>query len=233
MSTLPFFYEANLHENELLFDAETANAHHIVQVLRMQQGEKLNFTNGQGLVVNCVIASANKKTCTLQRLDQQFIPKPTKEIAIAISLVKNNTRFEWFLEKATEIGVQTIVPMLCHRTEKQHFRFERMQQICVSAMLQSQQSWLPNLHVPTSFADVIKMSFPKKMIAHCLQTDKKQLSDLLKQDKQLILIGPEGDFTEMEIQAAIDKQFVPVMLGETRLRTETAGVFAASLLMQW
>jgi 16S rRNA (uracil1498-N3)-methyltransferase len=160
------------------------------------------------------------------------VPKPANEIAIGISLVKNNTRFEWFLEKATEIGMQTIIPLLCHRTEKQHFRYDRMQQICVSAMLQSQQYWLPHLHAPTSFADVLEMPFNTKMIAHCLETDKKQLSDLSAETSQLILIGPEGDFTEAEIQAAIAKQFVPIMLGETRLRTETAGVVAATLLMQ-
>lgn len=232
MSTLPFFYEANLHTNEHLFDVQEANAHHIVQVLRMKQGEKLNLTNGQGLVVNCVIASTNKKTCTLEKIDQKFIPKPNKEVAIGISLVKNNTRFEWFLEKATEIGIQTIIPMLCHRTEKQHFRFERMQQICVSAMLQSQQCWLPHLHRLTTFADVLDMPYATKMIAHCLETDKKQLKDLRAQTSVLMLIGPEGDFTESEIEAANAKQFVPIMLGKTRLRTETAGVVTATLLMQ-
>jgi 16S rRNA (uracil1498-N3)-methyltransferase len=232
MSSLPFFYEPNLHANENLFDVQEANAHHMLQVLRMKQGEKVNVTNGQGLILNCSIASASKKTCTLQKLDQQFVPKPANEIAIGISLVKNNTRFEWFLEKATEIGMQTIIPLLCHRTEKQHFRYDRMQQICVSAMLQSQQYWLPHLHAPTSFADVLEMPFNTKMIAHCLETDKKQLSDLSAETSKLMLIGPEGDFTEAEIQAAIAKQFVPIMLGETRLRTETAGVVAATLLMQ-
>ncbi len=231
MSTLPFFYEPNLQADVHLFEVQEANAHHIVQVLRMKPGEKLNVTNGQGLLLHCVISSATKKTCSIQKLDQQQVPKPSKEIAIAISLVKNNTRFEWFLEKATEIGIQTIIPLLCHRTEKQHFRFDRMQQICVSAMLQSQQCWLPHLHIPTAFSDVLQMPFQTKMIAHCLETNKKQLRELPSDAKQLILIGPEGDFTESEIQTAIANQFVPVMLGETRLRTETAGVFAASLLM--
>lgn len=232
MSSLPFFYEPQLHANEQLFEVQEANAHHIVQVLRMKQGEQLNVTNGQGLILNCVIASASKKTCMLQKLDHRFISKPSKEIAIAISLVKNSTRFEWFLEKATEIGIQIIIPLLCHRTEKQHFRFDRMQQICVSAMLQSQQCWLPHLHMPTAFADVIQMTYQTKMIAHCMEKDKKPLNDWPTPTPQLMLIGPEGDFTETEIQAAIEQHFMPVMLGETRLRTETAGVVAASIMIQ-
>jgi len=156
-----------------------------------------------------------------------------KKVAIAISLTKNASRFEWFLEKATEIGVSEIIPMICERTEKEKFRFDRMQGIVISAMLQSQQSWMPVLHQPAEFNQVITSNhFRQKFIAHCEETKKIQLTNQLinQSTNQLILIGPEGDFTPKEIGAALDKGFIPVALGETRLRTETAGMVAATLL---
>ncbi|RYZ29126.1 MAG: 16S rRNA (uracil(1498)-N(3))-methyltransferase, partial [Chitinophagaceae bacterium] len=152
-------------------------------------------------------------------------------ICIAISITKNASRFEWFLEKATEIGINEIIPLLCERTEKEKFRYDRMKGILVSAMLQSQQTWLPNLHQPTSFDEVIKQaSHQQKFIAHCLPEQKQQLSSVIHHLSSIILIGPEGDFTPAEIEAALQNNFIPVALGETRLRTETAGMVAAALL---
>ena len=135
------------------------------------------------------------------------------------------------MEKATEIGINEIIPLICERTEKEKFRFDRMNGILVSAMLQSQQTWLPHLHQPTSFDDVIRQaSQEQKLIAHCLPDLKQQLSSAVPHLSSLILIGPEGDFTQKEITAAIEQNFIPVALGETRLRTETAGMVAAALL---
>ena len=159
-------------------------------------------------------------------------PKPEKSITIAISLVKNASRFEWFLEKATEIGVTTIIPLLCQRTEKQHFRTERMNGIVISAMLQSKQVWLPELKNPTPFKETVTQSDEKsKFIAHC-ETDKEklQLTTIKKEESSIILIGPEGDFSPEEISLAKINHFIPVALGETRLRTETAGMVATTIL---
>lgn len=151
---------------------------------------------------------------------------------LAVAPTKMNDRFEWFLEKATEIGVSEIIPLLCERTEKEKFRYDRMNGILVSAMLQSQQTWLPCLHEPTLFADVIKGgSTEQKLIAHCLPGQKQQRSSVITHPSSLILIGPEGDFTPKEITLALEKEFVPVALGNTPLRTETAGIVAATLLM--
>jgi 16S rRNA (uracil1498-N3)-methyltransferase len=152
-------------------------------------------------------------------------------VSIAISITKNSSRFEWFLEKATEMGVNEIIPLLCERTAKEKFRYDRMHGILVSAMLQSQQTWLPKLHQPTNFDAVVeKASHEQKFIAHCLPEQKQQLSSAIYQQSSIILIGPEGDFTPREIVTAIATGFVPVALGNTRLRTETAGMVAAALL---
>ena len=142
---------------------------------------------------------------------------------------------EWFLEKATEIGVSEIIPLICERTEKQNFRFDRMKGICISAMLQSQQCWLPVLHEPGKYIEFIKYINErpdvKKFIAYCDdQAVKQNLSTFQPLNHSTILIGPEGDFTKPEIELALQNDFTPVSLGETRLRSETAGIVAATLL---
>jgi len=148
--------------------------------------------------------------------------------------LKNSNRFEWFLEKATEIGINEIIPLICERTEKQKFRYDRMKGICTSAMLQSQQVWLPILHEPRPFNHLTIEQFKQsqKFIAHCIEEKKRNLSDLVNDSlpSQIILIGPEGDFTPDEIQLALQNHFIAVSLGETRLRAETAGVVAATIL---
>lgn len=232
---VPFFFsdELNQQTTSLILD-ETASRH-AVQVLRMKDGEKLQLANGKGTIAQAIITDAHKKKTEVSIETISYEAPPKHSIGIAISLVKNSARFEWFLEKATEIGITDIYPLLCHRTERQVFRTDRMKQILISAMLQSQQAWMPVLHTTASFTDSIK-AFEKiecnKMIAHCLETDKQQLDQKLINGatNQLILIGPEGDFTQEEIQLALENNYQPVALGNTRLRTETAGMVAATLL---
>ncbi|MES1221018.1 MAG: RsmE family RNA methyltransferase, partial [Bacteroidota bacterium] len=165
--------------------------------------------------------------------DTKYTPGDTRKISVAVSLIKNTSRFEWFLEKATEIGVNEIIPLICERTEKQKFREDRMRGILISAMLQSQQTWLPVLHEPVLFKKVIENSaHEQKFIAHCIEEKKLNLTKLVnyEMDSQIILIGPEGDFTKEEIDLAMHHHFRPVALGETRLRTETAAMVAATIL---
>ncbi len=230
---IPFFYINQYDGNEaIVLNEETSK--HIVQVLRMETGELINLTDGKGTLIKCEIIYDNKKHCTVEVKSKTQPSKPRKSVAIAISLLKNTNRFEWFLEKATELGVSEIIPLICERTEKEKFRQDRMQGIVISAMLQSQQTWLPILHEPTRFEDlpIWKCAGGLKFIAHCMDDRKQALSHL--QIGQLancqILIGPEGDFTPTEIELAMQHDFIPVSLGETRLRTETAGVAAATLL---
>jgi 16S rRNA (uracil1498-N3)-methyltransferase len=204
-------------------------------VLRMKEGEKLNLTDGKGNLITAEIADAHKKHCSVKIIDSQFTSHVSRKITIAISLLKNTNRFEWFLEKATEIGISEIIPLICERTEKQKFRYDRMKGICISAMLQSQQCWLPILDEPVKYTEYIKSiehnSDLTKLIAHCEESGQKNsLSTFSLSNHSTILIGPEGDFTKQEIDLALQNKFIPVSLGETRLRSETAGVVAATLL---
>lgn len=228
---IPFFYETQLRDDPTLILNEDSSRH-IVQVLRMKEGEFIHLTNGKGLLTKAQITSAHKKHTAVNIIERKNFAAPEVKISIAISLVKNTGRFEWFLEKATEIGVSEIIPLLCKRTEKSHLRTERMQSILVSAMLQSQQTWMPHLHDATTFEKLIEKNWgSEKYIAHCLENEKKELRDMSFQtDSRIILIGPEGDFTEEEIQKALSHHFTPVSLGNTRLRTETAGMVASVLL---
>ena len=233
---LPFFFieDYNKDQREIVLNEETSR--HVIQVLRMKIGEQLNLTDGKGNVITASISDDHKKHCTVTVENTTYTQPPARKVSIAISLLKNAARFEWFLEKASEIGVTEIIPLVCKRTEKEKFRHDRMKGICISAILQSQQCWLPVLHEPVAYEllfrqeEVITRS--QKFIAHCVDDAKRSLTDMVNKNlhSQIILIGPEGDFTPEEINSAMENHFIPVTLGETRLRTETAGIVAATLL---
>ena len=215
----------------MVLNEETSR--HVVQVLRMQMGDQLKLTDGLGNIFTAIITDDHKKRCAVTIHSKEFQQQSQRKVTIAISLIKNSSRFEWFLEKVTEIGISEIIPLICERTEKQHFRLDRMKSILVSAMLQSQQYWLPALQEPLALHKLIETShYDQKFIAHCIDEQKRNLSDLANENlsTQIILIGPEGDFTASEIEMAVQHHFIPVALGNTRLRTETAGVVAAALL---
>ena len=233
---LPLFYvnEHDTAQQSISLDEE--NSKHVVHVLRMMKGERLNLTDGKGNLLTCEIIDDHKKHCCVKVIDSRFTSRASRKITIAISLLKNSNRFEWFLEKATEIGVQEIIPLICNRTDKQKFREDRMRNILISAMLQSQQIWLPMLHKPIAFDLLLRQDevihASQKFIAHCMKESKRSLVDLVNETlpSQIILIGPEGDFTEDEIQLATRNHFDEVSLGDTRLRSETAGIVAAAIM---
>ncbi len=236
---LPFFYTEPVPAAQNIVVLNEENSKHAVQVLRMQNGEQLRLTDGLGNLYTAEISDAHKKKCTVNILERSFEDASANRVVIAVSPVKNNSRFEWFLEKATEIGVTEIVPLICTRTEKQHFRYDRMNGILISALLQSQQVWLPKLHEPVKYEKYIASLENKpaqKFIAHCDDQQKTSLREKLSEPSALnlepstILIGPEGDFTKEEIAFALRNNFAPVALGDTRLRTETAALVAATLL---
>jgi 16S rRNA (uracil1498-N3)-methyltransferase len=231
---LPFFYIESIDSStkEIVLSEDTSK--HIVNVLRMKAGEQLQLTDGKGNLITAAITDAHKKHCAVNVIDLKFTRHTARQIIIAISLIKNTSRFEWFLEKATEIGVSKIIPLICERTEKQNFRYERMKGILISAMLQSQQTWLPVLNEPVKYENIEmwKCGNGINLIAHCMDGEKQQLSDshIYTSSHSVICIGPEGDFTKQEIELAMGNDFIPVSLGNTRLRTETAGIVAAALL---
>jgi 16S rRNA (uracil1498-N3)-methyltransferase len=229
----PYFYFAHLASMTEEFALNENSSRHVVQVLRMKAGENLRLTDGRGLSVLATIREANKKRCLVKILEKQKQDEPKRKVRIALSLLKNVSRFEWFLEKAAELGVADIIPLKCARTEKQQFRLERLQGILESALIQSQQVWMPVIYEPQTFPDWIEtVKADQKFIAHCDPGVKRKLSELIDTNlgSQLILIGPEGDFTEEEIKRAIVNQFIAVELGEHRLRSETAAVAAAAVL---
>jgi 16S rRNA (uracil1498-N3)-methyltransferase len=231
--TSPYFYEEDLTEGRS-FNLNEDTSRHVIQVLRMREGEKLTLTNGKGQVLIVEIVSPDKRSTGVKVLSTSPVTPPVNKLTIAISLLKNEPRFEWFLEKATEIGVKEIIPLICERTEKQNFRYDRMNKIMISAMLQSQQGWLPVLHHPTKFKDVVELqSFDKRFIAHCLGDNKSSLNNetVKAPGNNIILIGPEGDFTPKEVALSLENNFKAVSLGNTRLRSETAGIYAAVILL--
>lgn len=233
---LPFFYSNEVDPSSILLVLDENTSKHVVQVLRMQNGERLQLTDGKGNIYTCEITDNHRKKCSVSVTQRIEISRHAAQICIAISPVKNNSRFEWFLEKATEIGVTQIVPLICERTEKQQLKTERLNGILISAMLQSQQAWLPVLTEPAKFADYVASvratAGLQKFIAHCEDDQKETLAGIVTAKDSTILIGPEGDFTNKEIELALQSGFAAVSLGTTRLRTETAGMVAAVLLRQ-
>ena len=233
--SLPYFFIEQLTSTSRSLILNEEQSKHIIQVLRMQKDEELLLTDGKGNKAHARIIDDHRKRCEVEIITVTKENEAPNKTSIAISLIKNAARFEWFLEKATEIGVNEIIPLICERTEKEKFRFDRMQNILISAMLQSQQCWLPSLQEPIAFEKLVKETKQaSKFIAHCLPEQKQQLSSLLilasgDQKDNIILVGPEGDFTEGEVQLALTNNFIPVALGNTRLRTETAGLVAATL----
>ncbi len=229
----PYFYFAHLATMEDEFILNENSSRHIVQVLRMKPGENLRLTDGKGLSAMAVIREAHKKHCRVNIIEKIVHDPSNRNTQIGVSLLKNTSRFEWFLEKATELGISKIIPLKCERTEKQQFRMERLYSILESAMIQSQQVWMPVLSEPKDFIVFVKeVQADQKFIAHCEPGNKRRLNEMINTNTGsiLILIGPEGDFTEEEIKLASQSGFNAVELGENRLRSETAAVAAAALL---
>jgi 16S rRNA (uracil1498-N3)-methyltransferase len=229
----PYFYFATLAKQVDEFVLDENSSRHIVQVLRMKPGENLRLTDGKGLSALATIRDANKKRCIVNITEKQIQALPKRRIHIGLSLLKNTNRFEWFLEKAMELGVAEIIPLKCARTEKQQFRTDRMRGILESALIQSQQVWMPVLQDPQPlFPWLEQVHADQKFIAHCEPGAKRRLSEMINTNlsSQLILIGPEGDFTGEEIEQALQARFIAVELGEHRLRSETAAIAATAVL---
>ena len=227
-----FYVDPSFITNELI-ELPEESSRHIAAVLRMQEGEEVNLTNGVGTLMTAIIEDAHKKRTRVRITVSKQYDASQQRIMMGVSLLKNTSRFEWFLEKATEIGVTDIIPMICARTEKQQFRLDRMKTILVSAMMQSNQFWLPRMNEPVKFSNALDqlVMVDQPLIAHCETSEKGILQEvLLKGSSRSILIGPEGDFSHEEIELATSKGFRPVTLGNTRLRTETACIVAATLL---
>jgi len=223
------FYNNLLDKNskEILFDK--IESKHIVRVLRKKENDILDITNGNGLLFKAKITLANDKRCVAEIIQVKEKDKLWDYyLHIAIAPTKNNDRLEWFLEKATEIGIDEITPIICQNSERKIVKQERLEKIIQSAMKQSLKFTLPKLNEPIKFNDFINQDFKgKTCIAHCEDDEKTLLKTIVNtKEKITILIGPEGDFSTQEIKKALSKNITPISLGESRLRTETAGLVA-------
>ena len=221
------FYLPEISGNIVKLSTEESN--HCIKVLRLKKGDHVFLLNGKGSTFETLIQKPDPNGCELEIVNEEkSTMRRSYHLTIAIAPTKNMDRFEWFAEKSTEIGIDRIIPLICHHSERRDLKSDRLGKILIAAMKQSGQTYLPELSGKTNFKDLISKPFDGiKMIAHCDEGEKKTLKDSILLGKDLlILIGPEGDFDPSEIEQAILNGFIPVTLGDSRLRTETAGLVA-------
>lgn len=220
-------------------DIDTCNelpqeeAAHAVRVLRLEPGDEVMLTDGRGNFYRAAIGHTTGKRCSVDIIET--IPQPplwTGHIHIAVAPTKNIDRMEWFAEKATEIGMDELTFLNCRFSERRIVKTERIEKILISAMKQSLKARLPKLNDMTDFNTFVSQPFSgQKFIAHCYEQDKTELRDIAgTKEDAVVLIGPEGDFSEEEVQLALSKGFRPISLGPSRLRTETAALVACHII---
>lgn len=219
---MELFYQPHFTKQDKQLHFDATESKHLSKVLRKKTGDTLQITNGKGLRAAGTIVEMATKSITVQLNEVEEIPPLNYRLHIGIAPTKNINRFEWFLEKATEIGITEITPLHCDHSERKNIKLERAERIVLAALKQSQQSHLPLVHPMTSFSDFI-VKYPSAWMAHCAKGDKTPLFEKAKGEKNItLLIGPEGDFSFNEINAM--KTYIS--LGKQRLRSETAGIVA-------
>lgn len=227
---MQLFYQPDILPDTSFISFDKEESRHIIKVLRRKLGDDIYITDGKGYLFKGVIESDNLKKCVVKILNKQKKSNLPYHLHLAVAPTKMNDRYEWFLEKATEIGVSEITPIICNHSERNVIKKERLERVLISAMKQSLRTYLPKLNSPISYAYFIENHFLGcKYIAHCEESEKRFLSKELNLEKAnsiTLLIGPEGDFSTDEIEHAISKGFTAVSLGKSRLRTETAAVVA-------
>jgi 16S rRNA (uracil1498-N3)-methyltransferase len=225
---MQLFFLPNLNKESTNAEFSKEESKHIFKVLRKGVGDNINITNGKNLFFDAKITSISKNNCEINIESFKIRDKINYKLHIAISLLKSNDRFEWFLEKASEIGISEVTPIMCERSERKFLNENRLQKVLISAMKQSLKSHLPKLNPVVTLKDFFQKDFTDELfIAHCDESNKGLLLNSVKpKSSSIILIGPEGDFTKKEIDEAIELNFKPVSLGESRFRAETAAIIA-------
>jgi 16S rRNA (uracil1498-N3)-methyltransferase len=227
---MQLFFTPNLTHETTRFEFNTDESRHIVKVLRCKEGDILETTNGKGYFFTVRVQEAHPKHCKAKIVQFRRQLNKRYHLHLAVAPTKNSGRYEWFLEKATEIGIHEITPLICSRSERREINAGRMEKILEAAMKQSLRPFLPKLNKAVSVEEFIKHPFEGlKCIAHCEDSEKTDLKRRMGADQDVtILIGPEGDFTRDEIKSAIENGFNPVSLGDARMRTETAAIMAVA-----
>jgi len=226
---MQLFYNPGITEKDSRVIFSKDESRHIVKVLRKHEGDILNITNGLGLLFKAKIIQADVKQCIANIESYESQPEPPYYLHMIVAPTKMNDRYEWFLEKAMEIGVHEITAVICDHSERKTIKLERYERVLQSAMKQSLHLHFPKLNEPVSFTNLVKKELEgTRLIAHCEETEMKPYlqKKLEARAKINILIGPEGDFSVAEIAAARDHGWEPVSLGDSRLRTETAAIAA-------
>ena len=223
------FYSSDIAISKSLPPDESA---HAVRVLRMKEGDSIEVVDGKGTRYSCIITHASSSCVTVDILNEETQENPWRgKIVLAVAPTKNSDRMEWLVEKCVEMGIDEIVLIECSRSERRKMKTERLERIMISAMKQSLKTMLPQLRGPIAFADFIGESHEgEKYLAWCGDgVEKKSMfCEYTPEADVTILIGPEGDFTSEEVKKAIEEGFRPISLGESRLRTETAAMFAVA-----
>jgi 16S rRNA (uracil1498-N3)-methyltransferase len=228
LMSLPLFFHDGLlnASSEIQLDEETAR--HVVQVLRMQPGEQLQLTNGKGVSAMTTIVKAEKKKLFVAVNNIEQYPGRANKLHLCVAFTKNTSRNEWLLEKATELGVSSIVPIIATRTDRERIRYDRWRNILVAALIQSQQYHLPELLEALPLKDILQRfnGVEQKLVGHCISTESRSpIAIALQKDKEtIVLIGPEGDFTLEEVHACTENGYTGISLVDQRLRTETAAM---------
>ena len=224
---MQIFYTPDIKQDFYTFSKEESQ--HCIKVLRKKNNDTIHLVDGRGSLYTGNITDSNPKACKIEitKIEREY-QKTDHYLHIALAPTKNTDRLEWFLEKATEIGINEITPIICTRSERKIVKIDRLNKILVSAMKQSVKAYLPILNEPISFNEFLSLkSDGNKFIANCFDQDRKELNEFnLKGNKTLVLIGPEGDFTEQENLKAKEVEFKSIKLGKSRLRTETAALVA-------
>ena len=227
---MELFYNKHINKKTLEFQLDGIENNHIIKVLRKKEGDIITFTNGKNLKFKVKIIKLSRKSSLFKILSSEIIESPN-HLHIAISILKSSSRFEIFLEKAVEIGISEITPIICERTLKKNMKIERCNKIIISALKQSFKFNLPKLHNPVKFKDFIELNVGhNNLIATCENLKKKSLLESFHKSKNnILLIGPEGDFSKNELKYADINGFKFVTLGNTRLRAETAGIMSCAI----
>ena len=226
------FYNKNISKTDLNVNLEKEETKHLTKVLRKKIGDVIYLTNGEGVLFETKINLINKNSTELLITNKTYHSKPKIKINIALAPTKMNDRTEWFIEKSTEIGIDTISPILCEKSERKTIKKDRFEKIAISAMKQSLKYYKPNIDELINFDDFINhCKSDEKFIAHCKNDSKEYFGNYtIKSNSVTVLIGPEGGFSDNEIKNAKNKGFVSVSLGSSRLRTETAAIVATQVL---
>lgn len=224
---MQIFYTPDINLETYILSEEESK--HCIKVLRLDSGSLLYLVDGNGGFYDAIIEDPHPKRTKLKILGKvENFGKRNHYLHIAIAPTKNIERVEWFLEKATEIGIDEITPIICDRSERKEIKTERLNKVITSAIKQSIKAYHPKLNEAVRFNNLITQNTnTQKFIAHCIDGGKVTIKELLiPNSNYLIVIGPEGDFTLEEVEAAVNNNFIPVSLGDSRLRTETAALEA-------